>query len=355
LDNAKVWRLDVNALDCYDPVYGAWRLRGADVTTIPTLEESETRSILPTSIAATSTVLIGASNLVQRISGLSLVFSGAVAASDTDYWQIELQRIRANGTAVRIATQWTKLTGSPTWKGGIQIDAYTAWTFDSAVWPETLRYLRKGDILRLVFTKTGAPAALTDGCVAIRYEPNAVAPIRDTFSRPDSTTSLGISDSGHTWQVLRTASGASVFGIKDGGAALETGSGTNRDAVVIDTGVYDCTINAIWLEVTNAGFGLRMSDGVGVNPSGYLIYNDRIYRSDAGTLTGILVFSGGTFVIGDEITIVLSGPSITVYKNGIDQGSVYADLTYRTTKHGLRCAGSVALNTRVWDDFMVAY
>lgn len=325
------------------------------MTSLTTLEELETRALLPTAISATTTVYIGSTNFAQRVGALTLSFSGAIAASDTDYWTIELQRIRANGTAVRLTVKSTQATG------GAAIAANTSWDYDSAVWPASLRYVKKGDVFRLVFTKTGVPSNLTDGCAVMRYEPNVTSLVYDSFTRADNATTLGTSDSGQVWTVVAEPTNlpASVFGIKTNGAAVIT-TCTARDYAAIDAGVSSCSVSGVLSSPAGTGLAVRLVAGSPLTdstkrPSGYIHTNTTLFRSDNGTLTSLAVFTS-TIVAGDTVTIEISGNSFTVYQNGVNimpsSGAAVTDATYSSTLHGFRYS-SGSLNSPLWDDFAV--
>lgn len=308
----------------------------------PTLEELETRAALPTAISATTTVYLGPTNFNQRVGALTLAFSAAIAASDTDFWTVALRRIRANGTAVTLASLTTKTTG------GVAIAALTGWTLDNVAWPASLRHLNKGDVLALTFTKTGAPANLADGSVAIRYEPNAVALVRDTFTRANANV-LGTSDSGHTWTVF-TSVPAMTFGIVSNQAAGQT-TATVRAQAGINAGLADCSVSAVLLSPATSGIAVRQSQA-GIQISGYLHNATQLFRCDADALTAVSTFTD-TLVAGDTVTITCSGPALTVYRNGVWIGAA-SDSTYLTqTTHGLRASNPVA-GTPLWDDFVIA-
>lgn len=127
---------------------------------VPSLEELE-QSLLIGDVAATRTVILSTCSFDQRLGALSLATAGAVAASSTDYWTVAVQRYRG-GVPATLATRTTQ--ASP-------MTAWTGWTFDLVAWSSTARLLQKEDVLVLVLTKTGAPAALTGLTATWRYEP----------------------------------------------------------------------------------------------------------------------------------------------------------------------------------------
>lgn len=138
----------------------------ADADATPTLEE----------LAVGSVLFTGAMSTTQSFPffvapfGLSVVqaslsnWDSAVAASNTDYWTIDLRRTRANVTVV-IASKTSRVTG------GEAIPQRGDWNFDAVAFDPANKVLLKGDILNLAFTTTGSPTALNKLAASARYIP----------------------------------------------------------------------------------------------------------------------------------------------------------------------------------------
>lgn len=303
----------------------------ASLDQLPTLEELVDGRLLSASISATTTVRIGPAIIDQRVGGLSLAFSGAVAASDTDYWSVALKRYRG-ASVVTLATKTTKTTG------GEAITADTGWSFDAVSWLEVLRRVRAADVLAVTFTKTGSPSALTDVTASFRYEPNVLATVVDTFTRADSATSMGNTEtSGVAWSILRATWGISSH------QAYCAVAGATRNHAVIDTGSPDVEISArITAGMSAAGLTVRAQDA-----DNYLtITASTLYRVVANGLTSLATWSSA--VDGDTLTLKTSGNTVTVYVNGVQVAQV-TEATYNTnTKHGLRASASTVPR---FDDF----
>jgi hypothetical protein len=134
--------------------------------TIPTLEELQDSARVG-DVSATGTYLLGVANLDMRVGALSLAATGAITASDTNYWDVALLRYR-DGAAATIATKSTT-TVAPD-EG---VAAGTAWTFDLIAF-DSDQYLHKGDVLAVTFTKNGAPSNWTGTVASWRYEPGVI-------------------------------------------------------------------------------------------------------------------------------------------------------------------------------------
>ena len=282
----------------------------------PTIEELERVTLLGTVNAAFQSRRLGPVNLDQRIGGLSIATTATVAASDTDYWSIALQRLRAGQSALTIATRTTRVTN------GQAFTADQGWAFDDVQWLEHARHLRAGDVLALSFTKTGLPADLTEVSVSVRYEPSVRPVIRDTFTRADSTTTLGATDTGQAWAAL-----AGTWGVI--GSAGYTTTATEGFAV-FDAGVANFTA-ALRITGTVNGPGLlfRVVDANNL----WLIDTNGLWLRNGGVWTNRGGMAG--WVAGDVMSASCSGSTITAYKNGVSFVSL-SDVTHQAaTKVGL--------------------
>lgn len=178
--------------------------------------------------------------------------------------------------------------------------------------------------------------------VAIQPPANYFA---DTFTRADSSTTLGTSESGQAWAVGNNGDAATLptFGIQSGQAyCLNPGTQVDTHAW-IETGLSDCAISAN-VTVCTAASG----DWVGLlfrrqDSSNYFWVrldngNDAvaIVRNLAGTRSvpssAALTLTDGQVV---ALQIVLSGSSIKVFCDGVLK-ITYTDTNMQTaTKHGL--------------------
>ncbi|MDR7001541.1 hypothetical protein [Neobacillus niacini] len=178
--------------------------------------------------------------------------------------------------------------------------------------------------------------------------------VSDSFNRADSTTGLGTTDSynGGTAKTWQYRSG-SVFGIL--GNVAYPYSGTNPVIAYVDCGQSDVTINVTAIQS---------------NTSDYFM---AVMRYDPTTNTGLIVngnpikiqsFSGSTFTniattsiynaANDVFKIVLSGTSISVYRNGTLIVSGTSTINQTKTNHGLSSwRGSTTAAYGRWDNFYI--
>lgn len=129
------------------------------MTTVATIDVPSKGVVInrASSITATTTIGVGASMLAEKIASCTLAFDlASVAASDTNYWTISLIAARAGvDDSTPMVTKTTKATA------GQAIVPLAPWKFSGAVFNTTLQLMAEGDVLRVKFVPTGAPAAIT--------------------------------------------------------------------------------------------------------------------------------------------------------------------------------------------------
>lgn len=166
--------------------------------------------------------------------------------------------------------------------------------------------------------------------------------ISDTFNRPNSNVSLGVSDSGDVWQAIK-----GTWGIINNQAY---NSGGVADAMaVIDSGNTNADVLVIWAIYTgDAGVLIRVVD----QNNGYLLTNSGFFKKVAGVYTTISNPLASSAVTGDIIRIVASGSRFSVYRNGILMGVINDTSVIGGTMHGLR--QDAATGAR-FDNFSIMY
>ena len=169
------------------------------------------------------------------------------------------------------------------------------------------------------------------------------ATVSDTFNRADNASSLGTSDSGHVWSAL-----LGTWGISSNKAYKPSGAG--QSFAVVDSGLSDCTIDVTVSGTLTAGGGItfRATDASNLWFVEMDVGQTLLYKVEAGgynaPVTGMATFS-----VGDVMSVVLSGTSISIEKNGTQIGSHTSSFNQTATKHGLRAYG----NAVTFDDFSV--
>lgn len=141
----------------------------AALSTVPSLEELE-QSVRLGDVDFTGTLALGVAQTDQRIGSLALAMWDEIPADDSNYWTVSLVRYRA-GTPATLANRLTD-DNAPY---GTAVEPWEAWTFDLVTWTDANRYLRKGDVLALDFTKTGTPDPWHGLTVTWRYEPGVTS------------------------------------------------------------------------------------------------------------------------------------------------------------------------------------
>lgn len=137
-------------------------------TTVPSIDEQFASVWHPTSITATFGVgvLIAPFNcqIVSARIAPQAAGGATVAASDTNYWTVQVRRFRAGALAV-IAAKTTQATG------GQALTYRTDWNFNAATFDANNKLLQAGDIIDFAFLTTGAPAAIPGPICQVRYVP----------------------------------------------------------------------------------------------------------------------------------------------------------------------------------------
>lgn len=141
----------------------------------------------------------------------------------------------------------------------------------------------------------------------------------DTFTRADSTTELGVADSGQTWTAL-----TGVLGISNNQAYQPTGANSRS---VIDLGVANYFFSLRVPTLGTAGFlNFRVSDNINLWRFGYSGNGMMVQKIVAGSVTTITGLFGkpaandtlGVECIGDTIKIFVNGKLITTINDSFN-------------------------------------
>ena len=118
-------------------------------------------------VSATSTVLFKPVMFPIIVRAASLILNNtAVAASDTDYWTVDIGKIPSLSSTFGsiMATKTTQATG------GVAFLTNQVWNFNAVTWTAVNQVLVKDDVLAIRFTKTGAPTNLQAMTAAVRWQ-----------------------------------------------------------------------------------------------------------------------------------------------------------------------------------------
>jgi hypothetical protein len=160
--------------------------------------------------------------------------------------------------------------------------------------------------------------------------------ITDAFNRADNASSLGTTDTGQTWSAA-----AGTWGIASNKARCFTAG--NQSFAVVESGASDCTIAVTVSGTLNAGGGItfRHQD---VNNTWFVDSDSGgpgLWKVISGSYTQVVANLGGTsLVAGDVLSVVLSGSSVIVKRNGTTLYSGTQTQLQTATKHGLRDYGA---------------
>lgn len=181
----------------------------------------------------------------------------------------------------------------------------------------------------------------------------AIAPatIVDDFTRANSTTSLGVSTSGHVWTVV-----SGTWGI-DANRAYQTAS-TDDVKAVIGSLPADCYVGATQAAINGFGLILRYQDAsnyyLAVSHNGFPGGNGIvIFKKVGGAYTALFTNAAATSAPGDAFRFAASGKELRLTKNGVVVASASDASFAGGGPVGLRFGlggNSAGLATR-WDDF----
>lgn len=183
----------------------------------------------------------------------------------------------------------------------------------------------------------------------------------DQFNRADSTTTLGSDAFSRTWTCYSTggAAASAVFGIKSNGAYCQSGSSSDRIAVVDATLADDYRLisDIVFGSASGTlGFAFRVQDG-----SNYLMLRAS-YSGGAvqffHTLAGVRTAGASSVAIGAAFTqsrtyrfeLIVSGPWLRFLIDGAEVLATLDTTLLTGTGVGLATSNS-ATNTNVWDSF----
>lgn len=166
--------------------------------------------------------------------------------------------------------------------------------------------------------------------------------VLDTFTRANSTTTLGSAETGQAWTV-----GLGTMGVNTNKAYMVSGpSGAS-----LESGAADVTLSClITHNGSDAGLVFRVSDATNYLMVRFGSGTLQVYRR-VSTFTQIAsqaysLASGATATL----SVVMSGSSLTVFVNAVQQIALTETQWQTQTKHGLYPgAGDPAR----WDDFLV--
>lgn len=167
----------------------------------------------------------------------------------------------------------------------------------------------------------------------------------DTFTRADSTTTLGVTEvGGLTWAVA-AAIGVPPWGIASNKARAIGSTPTNHWATV-DVGESDGTVEVTVTSGEQGGAIFRYVDGnnflmVSSSPTGVGSPLTRLLRIQSGTVTALA--SVAAAASGDVVSAHFEGSTIRAYRNGVQIGSdVTSSFNVTATKMGMHCFTNTA-------------
>lgn len=303
------------------------------------------------SISVATTIPVWVATQAALVDQAALTATATVAASDTDYWTVELIGYRA-GVARSFASKTTKVTA------GEALTSMREWNFDLITF-SAFRVLGKGDVLAVRFTPTGSPPALVMPAITFRPAPTdltpvaVILPVSDSVTRADSATSLGLATTGQAWIPVR-----GTWGVLGNQIYIPATDGS-QNLAVIEAGTADVQVDVKLVgnpAAPSQGIAMRVNTANG----DHLLLNGANLYSRINNVLGAAIgpaFSS-TFVTGDTMRVTCKGSTITVYRQTASTGAFNQVMTTTTTinqtmtAHGLRANIDSSVAAR-FDDFAI--
>lgn len=350
----------------------------ATMTTVPLSWAAAARA---TSYLVEKQLGAGAWSAVGTVGGTTTTATGLTAAST---YTFRVSAINSGGTGPVSATVSATTPATPTAPG--QVTGLATGTMTETTAPLTWT-ATSGATSYLVESKTAAGSTWTPvtvgtnsatvtgltaatsynfrvsainangtGTASVTATASTVTPfvtITDDFNRADSTTTLGTTNTGQTWEALTAGS---VFGIVSNQAYRQTYAGTGENAVVVDAGKADVDIS-ITTSKLGAGGGIVFRATNSANfwcidtnmATGHKLFK---FVSNAFVFVGLA--GNPSAAVGDVARVVAVGSSISVTVNGGTAYTVTDTFNQTATKHGFRIASTVNPAAGRFDDFSIA-
>ena len=171
--------------------------------------------------------------------------------------------------------------------------------------------------------------------------------IQDSFTRANSTTTLGSTDTGQVW----TPQGTSTWGITSNQAYLVNTTANQEEFCVFESGLADVRISIKMTVAGDMGIPFRFTDSNNCytatsSPLDTIVVISKVVggvASDLGTATNY------TAANGDVLTLLAIGNSYTLQINGVTKFAA-TDATFLTqTIHGIKQYPGI--NTQRFDEF----
>lgn len=173
-------------------------------------------------------------------------------------------------------------------------------------------------------------------------ETETAASVYDYFDRDPTFTTLGTSDSGHTW----TPRNSAVFGI-GGSHNAYTPTPTSLANATIDHGTANVDLS-VSLATSPAGNNLGLVLRYSNDSNWWRVVQDssNIYleKNVAGVISTV-AFTSSSFFAGNVIRVVASGSSWTVYVNGVSKLTATDSFNSTATHHGIHFQNTTTIIT----------
>lgn len=204
---------------------------------------------------------------------------------------------------------------------------------------------------------TNSNGSTTSAPVTVTPAAAPASTVYDSFSRADSTTSLGNAETGQAW----VTSGVDPWGISGGTAYRPSTTGASDTLATISTSAT-VDMSVVIAQASNAngtgGMGpiWRYSDANNFWLLDITSSTTIVYKKVASTFTSVATIPN-TIAAGDTVRVVASGSTHTIYLNGAQVYTTTDAFNSTATSHGIRTAtagtGNYSPAARRFDNFRI--
>lgn len=264
---------------------------------------------------------------------------------------VKVTGVTTTPTNTSVAVAWVAAAGADAYAVDYRATGSSTWLRAATVKGLTRTITSLTTLTGYEVRVTGVNAAgLGTPSDTITFTSGDVPDVIDSFNRADNATSLGVTDSGQTWQT-----DASVWGIVGNRASMISGS---NGRAFVETARSDGAVQAT-LAVLGAGASHARLLFRGTGDTNFWFVQHRLnsgvpgkyqlYKSVNGGLSQVGTDSVADGAAGDVVKVVLSGNNIEVRVNGAVVISATDAFNASGKFHGF---AAVAAGPR-WDDFSV--
>lgn len=175
----------------------------------------------------------------------------------------------------------------------------------------------------------------------------AVTIAADTFTRADSTTDLGTTETGSKVWTQKTG----TWGISSNAAYTSTFAGTGiYTLAIIDAGTADCSVAVTIGAIQHFGPAIRVTDANNFLTAEVSSGDITLYKVQGGGFTNLGTYTA-PMTVGDVVKLTAAGSTLSVFHNGVARIAASSSFGSAVTTHGLAISPGGSPSTARFNDF----